>query len=62
MDEDRLVVQGGRLHVRYGLTAEGDPLYLFGAADGTPLGTVRDMLRAASTYVDRLEARGDLTT
>lgn len=61
MTDDPLAILGGLMHVRYGLTAEGRPLYLFGAEDGTPVGTLRAMVEAATAYVDRLEAGGHLT-
>jgi hypothetical protein len=61
MSDDRLAIVGGRMHVRYGLTASGEQVYLFGAADGTPLDTLRGMLQAASAYIEQLEARGEMT-
>lgn len=61
MIEDPLAILGGVMHVRYGLTSEGRPLYLFGAEGGTPVDTLRAMVEAATHYVDRLEAGGHLT-
>lgn len=61
MSNDPLAILGGRMHVRYGLTAEGEQMYLFGTADGTPVDTLRSMLRAAANYLDQLEARGEMT-
>jgi len=58
MSKDPLAILGGRMHVRYGLTTEGEQMYLFGTPDGTPVDTLRGMLKAAAAYLDQLEAKG----